>query len=127
MLPTHHALAGAIIALPLARNGRRQAAVRFLAASVLIDADHYLGYVWRTHDFSLWRAYRHHRGYYRRPRRWRLRLRWPPMGIEAHRFLHAAPVLALALVTSLRWRPLLPIALGLLYHRFWDELWGWLE
>ena len=58
MLPKYHALAAGAAAVPLARAGWRPLDLAlFLAGAVLIDGDHYLGYVWETGDISFPRAY----------------------------------------------------------------------
>lgn len=126
MLPTHHALAASILAVPLARRGWNATDIAsFLAAAVIIDSDHFLQYVIETGDFSLVRAYRLHRGRYRHPHRWRFRRHWPHLGFEPGRQFHAAPVLALAVLLALRWPRLWPVTVGLLLHRVQDELWSY--
>ena len=54
MLPSHHAAAAVLAALPLRKRGWSPLAIaQFAAAAVLIDADHYASYVWRIGDLSL--------------------------------------------------------------------------
>jgi hypothetical protein len=109
----------ATAAVPLAGRGwRRLDLATFLAGAVLIDFDHYLGYVWETGDFSLLRAYRYHRDQYRRPRRWRFRPHWPPLGIHRMRVFHSVPVLAGVFALGLVWPRL---------RRVQDEAWGMFE
>ncbi len=122
-MPKYHALAAVAAALPLCHAGWSAASLTaFTGAAVLIDVDHYLGYVWATGDFSLRNAYSYHRERYRRPRRWRFRPRWPSLKFEQGRALHALPVIALVFLLSLRLSPLRPLAWGFLFHRLQDEL-----
>ncbi|MBI3972807.1 MAG: hypothetical protein HY332_16140 [Chloroflexi bacterium] len=128
MLPKYHMLAAAAAAVPLARKGWSSAALAgFVAGAVLIDADHYLGYAWKTGDVSLVRAYRYHHRLYRRPRRWRFRARRPVLSVHLMRAFHSAPVLVLAFAFSCLWPAVRPIAWGALFHRIQDELWGSFE
>jgi hypothetical protein len=129
VLPRDHALLAAALAAPLARRGwDLPSLIIFVSAAVLIDVDHYLGYVLETGDVSFERAYRFHRGHYQRPKgppwTWRFRLGMPGLGFERYRSFHAVPVLVLLFVLSLKWRLLLPVALGFLLHRAQDEVWG---
>ncbi|MGH2351688.1 MAG: hypothetical protein ACRDJN_08745 [Chloroflexota bacterium] len=125
MLPQYHALVTAAAALPLARCGwNRTDLALFLGAAVLVDVDHYLGYVWTTGDLSLRRAYALHRNRYRYPRRWRFRPRWPTFGFEPGRAGHALPFVALLFVAGCFWPALRPVAWGVLFHRLQDEAWG---
>jgi hypothetical protein len=128
MLPKHHAMAAGVAAVPLKCAGWSWRAVAgFLSAAVLIDVDHYLYYVWKKHDLSLRRAFAYHRRKYYRPRRWVFRPHWPTLGFTPGRGFHAIPVLVLALVAALRWRVLVPLVAGLVFHRVQDELWSWFE
>ena len=125
MLPKYHALAAAVATVPLAGAGKRPLDLAlFSAAAVLIDVDHYLGYIWQTGDLSLPRAYAYHRKRYHRPRRWRFRPGWPYLGVDSARAFHSAPCLFLVFLLAWLWRPLRPIAWGLLFHRLQDELYG---
>ena len=126
MLPKYHALAAAVAVVPLVRRGWSTLALAgFLSGAVLVDVDHYLGYVWATGDFSLRRAYQHHRSRYHRPRRWRLRPHPPHLGFQYGRAFHALPFIALVFLASWPLPWLRPAAWGLLYHRLQDELWGY--
>jgi hypothetical protein len=132
VLPAHHAVAAAAVALPLALKGfDRRALGGFVAAAVLIDVDHYLGYIWETRDWSLVKAYAYHRGRYARPLRpfwqWRLRPHWPSLGFDRYRALHAVPVLIGLVVLARRWPALWPITLGVIFHRLQDEAWGYVR
>jgi hypothetical protein len=125
VLPKYHALAAAAAAVPLARAGKRPLDLAlFAAAAVLIDVDHFLGYIWETGDLSLPRAYAYHRKRYHRPRRWRFRPGWPYLGVDSGRAFHSAPFLLLVFLLAWRRRPLRPLAWGLLFHRLQDELYG---
>jgi hypothetical protein len=125
VLPKYHALAAAVATVPFARAGHRPLDLAlFASAAVLIDVDHYLGYVWQTGDLSLPRAYAYHRNRYHRPRRWRFRPGWPSLGVDSARAFHSAPSLLLVFLLAWRWRPLRPVAWGLLFHRLQDELYG---
>jgi hypothetical protein len=125
VLPKYHVLAAGAAAIPLALAGWRPLDLAlFAAGAVLIDGDHYLGYVWETGDLSLPRAYAYHRKRYHRPRKWGFRLRWPYLGIESSRVLHSAPVILATFLLAWPLRPLRPLAWGLLFHRLQDELYG---
>ncbi|MBI3970671.1 MAG: hypothetical protein HY332_05230 [Chloroflexi bacterium] len=123
MLPSHHAGLAAAATVPLAWRGwNGPARLEFFAAAVLIDADHYLSYVWRTGDLSLWNAYWwHRRRTHASPRRWKLH--WPHLGFQPTRPLHVPAALLLFLLVSWRWRRLRPLAWGLIFHRALDALW----
>lgn len=126
MLPKYHALAAAAAIAPLHRaRWSPTALLAFAGAGVFVDVDHYLGYVWTTGDFSLRNAYAFHRQRYRRPRGWHFRPRWPDLGFEPGRALHALPVIAFVFLLSRLAPPLRPMAWGLLFHRLQDELFGW--
>jgi hypothetical protein len=128
VLPKYHAFAAAAAAPLLVRLGWRPRAVAaFTAAAVLIDADHYLGYIWKTGDLSLARAYAYYRTRYHVPRSFRFRLRRllrPNLGVEQGRFLHSAPAIAAVFLVAWRWPALRPVAWGLLFHRLQDEAYG---
>lgn len=129
MLPHYHALLSTALAVPFARDRQRLPLLAtFVASSVLIDADHYLGYVLETGDPSFWNAYHFHRRQYRAPKgppwTWRFRPRQPSLWFKRYRLFHALPLLAVLFTLSLRWRFVLPIALGFLAHRIQDDLWG---
>ncbi len=125
MLPSHHALAAVAVAVPLRLSGWKLSDLAlFGAGAVLIDVDHYISYAWRTGDFSLLRAYRHHRlKFHNSPVR-RLALAWHfPFWGGYGRPFHAIPVLALLGVAAARWPWLRPLAWGVLHHRLTDWLW----
>ncbi len=100
---------------------------QFLAGAVLIDFDHYLSYVVQTGDLSLIRAYRYHRREYSKPRRWRFRPHWPPLGLQPARQFHSVPVLIAVFAITLRWPRLRPFFWGMLLHRVQDDLWAMVE
>jgi hypothetical protein len=132
VLPAHHALAAAAVTLPLVRKGYNWRALgSFVAAAVVIDIDHYLGYVWETCDWSLAKAYRFHRGRYTRPHlpfwQWRIRPHWPSLWFDRHRWFHAVPLLIALVVLARRWPALWPITLGALLHRLQDEAWSYVQ
>jgi hypothetical protein len=128
VLPKYHALAAAAAVPVLVRLGWRPREIAsFAGAAVLVDGDHYLGYVWKTGDFSLARAYGYYRNHYHVPHRLRFRLRRllrPNLGVESGRALHSAPFIAVAFLAAWRWPFLRPLAWGLLFHRVQDELYG---
>ena len=117
-------MAAAVALVPLARRGwSRPALALFAATSVLLDVDHYVAYVWKTGDLSLWRAYRHHQ----KPAassHWGLRLGRPALMVDHRRPLHALAPLAVAAVAAARWPVLFPAAAGAGFHRLQDFLWG---
>ncbi len=130
MLPSNHALATAIVAVPLWRRGWSLAAIAGLfAGGVLIDVDHYLSYVWHTGDVSIRRAYRFHRNGAHANFDWRLHPRWPTLGIQQYREFHSFGAIAAVAAASMmfgRGAPFLrAVALGMAIHRFLDELTGW--
>jgi hypothetical protein len=125
VLPKYHALAAGAAVVPLARAGWRPLDLAlFLAGAVLIDGDHYLGYVWETGDCSFARAYAYHAKRYHRPKRYGLNLRRPYLGVDPARALHSAPAIAAAFLVAWLLPPLRPLAWGLLFHRIQDELYG---
>jgi hypothetical protein len=125
VLPKYHALAAGVAAVPLARAGWRPLDLAlFLAGAVLIDGDHYLGYVWETGDISFPRAYAYHANRYHRPKRYGLNLRRPYLGVDPARALHSVPVIAAAFLVAWLLPRLRPLAWGLLFHRIQDELYG---
>ena len=124
MHPRDHLIATAVALVPLGRRGwSRPALALFAATSVLLDVDHYVAYVWQTGDLSLWRAYRHHQETARRTH-WGLRLGVPALMVDQRRPLHALAPIAVAAVAAARWPVLLPAALGAVFHRLQDFLWG---
>jgi hypothetical protein len=121
MLPTHHAAATAVAAVPLLRRGKSPLWVGlFAAAAVLIDADHYASYVLRIRDLSLTRAYRFHR----RRGSHLYRLHRPAVLVDLHRPLHAPGVLAALVLLSRRFPLLWPVVAGMLFHRLLDYAWS---
>jgi hypothetical protein len=132
MLPPHHALATAALAIPLRARGWSVPAIAGLfVGGVLVDADHYLSYVWHTGDISIRRAYAFHRAAYRSPFDWRLHPRWPTLGVQRYRELHSFAAIATAFALSTiagRVAPVVrAIAIGLAFHRFLDEISGWVH
>jgi hypothetical protein len=117
MLPSHHAAAAVVAALPLLRRGWSPlAAGQFAAAAVLIDADHYATYAWRIGDLSLPRAYRFHRRRGQHP----FRLHRPAVLVDGHRPLHAPALLAALALLARRYPVLWPLVAGMLFHRLLD-------
>lgn len=128
MLPKHHALAAGVVAVALRATGRPlRPLLLFTAAAVLIDADHYVGYVATTGDFSLARAYDFHHEKYIQPRSGKFQPRLPPLGIQAMRAFHSVPFLILLALLARRWPFFWPFLLGCVFHRIQDELWSWFE
>ena len=132
MLPPHHALATAILAIPLWRRGWSLARIGALfTGGVLMDVDHYLSYVWHSGDLSIVRAIRFHRSAYRSPFSGRLHPRWPRMGIDRFREFHSAPAIAAVFAVSFlagRWGPVVrALAWGMVSHRILDEVAGWIH
>ena len=116
MLPSHHAAATALAAVPLFRRGWRASAVgQFALAAVLIDVDHYLAYAWRVRDVSLGRAYRFHRS-----RMGRQPLHAPALVWDRSRPFHAPILLALLWLLARQWPALRPLVWGALFHRALD-------
>ncbi len=125
MLPKYHALAAGVATVPLALAGWRPLDLAlFLAGAVLVDGDHYLGYVWETGDISFARAYAYHSSRYHQPKRYGLNLRRPYLGVDPARALHSAPAIVTAFLVAWLLPRLRPLAWGLLFHRFQDELYG---
>jgi hypothetical protein len=121
MLPSHHAAATAVAAVPLLKRGKSPFWVGlFAAAAVLIDADHYAAYVLRIGDLSLNRAYWFHRRRGSHP----YRLHRPAVLVDLHRPLHAPGVLAALALLSRRFPALWPIVAGMLFHRLLDYAWS---
>jgi hypothetical protein len=117
MLPSHHAAAAALVAVPLKLRGWSPLAIaQFAAAAVLIDADHYASYAWRIRDLSLFRAYRFHRRRGHHP----YRLHRPAVVLDAHRPLHAPVLLGGLALLARRFPVLWPLVAGLLFHRLLD-------
>jgi hypothetical protein len=117
MLPSHHAAATAVAAVPLLRRGKSPLWVGlFAAAAVLIDADHYASYAWRIRDLSLPRAYRYHRRRHGRP----FRLHRPAVAVDPRRPLHAPLLLAGLTLLARRYPLLRPLVAGMLFHRLLD-------
>jgi hypothetical protein len=117
MLPSRHAAAAALAAVPLRARGWSPLAVaRFAAGAVLIDADHYASYAWRIRDLSLTRAYRFHRRRGHHP----YRLHRPALAVDTHRPLHAPLLLAGLTLLARRFPVLWPLVAGLLFHRLLD-------
>jgi hypothetical protein len=123
--PTHHAIVTAIALVPLRASGVSWGALaQFAAGSILLDADHYAAYAWRTGDLSVHRAYSFHRGRVKRDEaRFALNLHVPRLLPGRNRPAHAVVVIAgialvAALVPSLR-----PVLLGALFHRLQDYAW----
>ena len=117
MLPSHHAAAAALAALPLRTRGWSPLAIaQFAAGAVLIDADHYATYAWRIRDLSLTRAYRFHRRRHGHP----FRLHRPAVAVDTHRPLHAPLLLAGLTLLARRYPLLWPLVAGLLFHRLLD-------
>jgi hypothetical protein len=98
---------------------------------VLVDGDHYLSYVWHTGDLSIRRAYAFHRAAYRRPFDWRLRPRWPKLGVQRYRELHSFAAIAAAFAMGTipgRAAPFIRgVAIGIAFHRLLDEVAGWVH
>ncbi len=116
MLPSYHAAATALAAVPLVRRGWRTSAVgQFALAAVLIDVDHYLAYAWRVRDVSLGRAYRFHRS-----RMGRQPLHPPALVWDRSRPFHAPVLLALLWLLARRWPALRALVWGALFHRALD-------
>jgi hypothetical protein len=117
MLPSHHAAAAALAAVPLRARGWSPLAIAlFAAGAVLIDADHYAAYAWRIRDLSLQRAYRFHRRRHGRP----YRLHRPAVALDPRRPLHAPLLLAGLTLLARRYPLLRPLVAGLLFHRLLD-------
>jgi hypothetical protein len=120
VLPSHHAAATALAAIPLFRRNWRLSEVgQFAAAAVLIDVDHYLAYAWRVRDLSLWRAYRFHRTKMDR----HAPILAPTLVVDRARPFHAPALLLLLWLLARRWPALRPLALGALFHRALDYTW----
>ena len=125
MLPRYHALAAAAATIPLARAGWRPLDLAlFMAGAVLVDGDHYLGYIWETGDLSFGRAYAYYTRRYHRPKRYGLNVRRPSLGVDPVRALHSAPAIGAAFLVAWFLPRLRPLAWGLLFHRLQDELYG---
>lgn len=123
MLPSHHALAATLAAVPLARRGWPALHLAaFWSGAVLIDVDHYLSYALREGDWSLRNAYRFHRGRVPPFRRWGFRPRAPSLWAEAHRPFHPLAVLAAAFALGARWPLVRALAWGMILHRATDYL-----
>ena len=118
-----------MVAIPLFRRGWSWPELAaFGAGAVLIDVDHYLGYVWETGDFDIRNAYAFHRRDYHQPRRWVFRPHMPAMGFQRMRFFHSVPILVAATLVAWRMEPnARPLVLGMLLHSVQDELWGMLS
>jgi hypothetical protein len=117
MLPSHHAAAAALAAVPLRARGWSPLAIaQFAAGAVLIDADHYAAYAWRIRDLSLPRAYRYHRRRHGRP----FRLHRPAVAVDPRRPLHAPLLLAGLTLLARRYPLLWPLVAGMLFHRLLD-------
>ncbi len=132
MLPPHHALATAMLAVPLWRRGWSVTRIGALVTGgVLIDVDHYLSYIWHSGDLSIVRAFRFHRSAYRSPFSGRLHPRWPRLGVDRFREFHSVPAIATVFAASFlagRWRPVLSaLAWGMVSHRILDEVAGWIH
>ena len=132
MLPPHHALATAMLAVPLWRRGWSVTRIGALfTGGVLIDVDHYLSYIWHSGDLSIARAFRFHRSAYRSPFSGRLHPRWPRMGIDRFREFHSVPAIAAVFAASFlagRWRSVVcALAWGMVSHRILDEVAGWIH
>jgi hypothetical protein len=113
MLPKQHAAYGAVAALALAPFLRR-GSITFWAASVFVDADHYLWYAARSHDFNLLRAYR----FFLQRRRHAAE---PASGLTGDaRPWHGPVSVALLWLLVRRWRPLRPVFFGVLLHALLD-------
>src|SRR6266545_1426767 len=121
MLPSHHAAATALAAVPLFQRKWRPSAVgQFAAAAVLIDVDHYLAYAWRVRDLSLPRAYQFHRA---RMDRYKGSLHVPVLVADRARPFHAPVLLALAWPLARRFPVLRALVWGALFHRALDYTW----
>ena len=132
MLPPHHALATAALAVPLrARGWTIPAIVGLFVGGVLVDGDHYLSYVWHTGDLSIRRAYAFHRAAYRSPFDRRLHPGWPTLGVQRFRELHSfaaiGAVCALSAIVGRAAPVLRAVAVGLAFHRLLDEVSGWVH
>jgi len=123
--PRHHALATAVAVVPLRLAGVSWWEVaQFAAGSVLIDADHYVAYAWRTGDLSLVRAYRFHQGRVKRDEaRFGLNAHVPRVLPGKNRPAHALVVLAGLGLVALVVPPLRPVVGGILFHRLQDYAW----
>jgi hypothetical protein len=123
--PTYHALATALVALPLRASGVSWGAIaQFSAGSVLIDGDHYLAYVAHTGDLHLRRAYLFHRNRVKRDEaRFAPNLHVPRLLPGRNRPAHAMVVMAALAGIAVRFPVLRPVVAGILFHRLQDYVW----
>ena len=120
MLPRWHIIYGALFTLllgVLASGTRWEYLLLVFAASVLIDIDHYICFVWNTKRFSLKRAFEYHRlqhfALLKHERHGK-----KPRG-DFH-FFHTVEFHMLIALIGVFWTPAFYLFIGLVFHSLLD-------